>query len=259
MRLLACDLDGTLLGPGGAGLATAKEVVDYCRVRGVHFTIATGRVFGAVERYLSHLEIADPVITNGGAMVAALGREPLMEKPIDPKTAASIARELRREGLPFYLIVGKHMVTEWSGPDTAQYSASLSFDIRVVPSVSTLGIAPTQVAVRVPPGDAAAYVRVFRSLWSPRITVLHSLPHLIELQAEGVSKAGGLEFLAGTLGVAREEVLAVGDSLNDLDMLAWAGHSACVGNAHPEVAARVEVVAQAQFAEGILEILKKTI
>ncbi len=259
VRLLACDLDGTLLGPGGAGLETAKEVVGYCRARSVRFTIATGRVFGAVEKYLSYLELTGPVITNGGAMVASVVGQPLMEKVIDPGTAAAIAAELRRDGLPFYMIAGKGMVTEWDGPETAQYSANLSFDIRVVPTVAGLGIAPTQIAVRVPAEDATAYVEKLRSRWSPKVTVLLSLPHLIEFQAEGVSKAGALGFLADSLGIAREEVMAIGDSLNDLDMLRWAGRSACVGNAHPEVAARAGAVAAGLFSAGVLEIVKKTI
>lgn len=260
VRLLACDLDGTLLGPGGSGLESAKEVVDYCKSRGVAFTIATGRVFGSVRKYLSYLEIDAPVITNGGAMVAALDREPLMEKTIDPDVALRIAGYLRGERLPFYFIAGKDMFTEWDGPETGQYSANISFDIKVVPSLDSMGIAPTQIAVRVPPEKALGHVTAFRADWSPAaVTVLLSLPHLIEFQAGGVSKAGALQFLAAELGIDREEVLAVGDGLNDLDMLAWAGRCACVGNAHPQVAALVGEVAAGSFAEGVLEIIKKSL
>lgn len=258
IRLLACDLDGTLLGPGDTGLETAKSVVEHCRSRGVAFTIATGRVFGAVEKYLRYLDLRTPVVTNGGAMVAALDGESLMERVIGPDTAELVALELRARGLPFYFIAGKDMVTEWTGPETAYYSASISFDIRVVPSVTDLRIAPTQIVVRVAPEQAPDLAAEFRSRW-PQVTVLLSLPHLIEFQAGGVSKASALAYLAGTLGITKEEVLAVGDSLNDLDMLAWAGRSACVGNAHPEVTRRVDAVAEGLFSEGVLEIAKKLI
>jgi Cof subfamily protein (haloacid dehalogenase superfamily) len=257
IRLLACDLDGTLIGPGGFGLNTAKQVVQHCESRGVAFTIATGRVFGSVVRYLTSLEVTGPVITNGGALVASLGEEPLWQRTIDPQTARRIAAHLRGLRLPFYFIAGKDMCTEWTGRETREYSKNISFDITVVPCLDDRGLAPTQIAVRVPPDAAGRYVEEFKGAFGQESTVLLSLPHLIEFQAQGVSKASALEFLAHKMGVAREDVLAVGDSLNDLDMLAWAGKSACVGNARPEVAALVGEVAAGRFSEGVLEVVKK--
>lgn len=259
VRLVACDFDGTLIGPGGFGVETAKQVVDYCKSKNCAFTIATGRVFGSVERYLERLGVTGPVITNGGAMVGALGREPLMQKTIDPETACSIALRLRRLRLPFYYIAGKDMFTEWDGPETEQYRGYISYDIAVVPCLDDRGIAPTQVVVRVPPERAHSHVEAFRDEFGPAVSVLLSLPHLIEIQAPGVSKASALEALSRELKVAREDVLAIGDSLNDLDMLAWAGHSACVANAHPEVAAVVQEVAERSFAEGVKEIVEKAL
>lgn len=259
VRLLACDLDGTLVGPDGEGLQTARTVADYCRAKGVRFTIATGRVLGSVGVCVAHLGQEDPVITNGGAVIASPTMEPLWEKVIDAGTAASIALELRHEGLPFYFITPRGMATEWKGPETAHYSRSISYSIEVVSSLTDMALAPTQIVVRVPPEDAVDRVLTFQSRWSPRVTVLHSLPHLVEFQAEGVSKAKALEELAMRLGVEREEVLAIGDSLNDIDMLAWAGRSACVGNAHPDVARRVGIVATKPHSEGVFEVVKKTL
>lgn len=258
VRLLACDLDGTLLGPGDSGLETAGAVVRHCRAKGVAFTLATGRAFGAVEKYLEAIGPDGPIVTNGGAMVAWPDGRPIYERTIDPAVARSVALGLRDRRLPFYFIAGKNMFTEWTGPETEHYARLLSFDIAVVPSLVDMGIAPTQIAVRVAPEKAGRLAREFRSAW-PQVAVLVSLPHLIELQAAGVSKSSALEYLAASLGIAREEVLAVGDSLNDLDMLAWAGRSACVGNAHPDVMRRVQAVAQGLFAEGVLEIAKKFI
>lgn len=262
VRLFACDLDGTLLGPGETGLQAARAVVHYCRSRGVAFTLATGRVFGAVEKYLQAsqggLDLTHPIVTNGGAVVAWPDGRPILERAINSGTARIIAAGLREMGLPFYFTAGRNMFTEWAGPETENYANAISFGIDVVSSLSTLDIAPTQIAVRVEPAEAYRLAQDFRALW-PQVTVLVSLPHLIELQADGVSKSSGLEYLAASLGIAREEVLAVGDSLNDLDMLAWAGQSACVGNAHPEVSKRVQAVAQGSYSEGVMEIAQKFI
>lgn len=259
VRLLACDLDGTLVGPGDKGIQEAQQVVEICRERGIAFTIATGRVFGAVENYLSRLGVDGPIIANGGALVAALGQDPIMQRTLEPGDAHRIAAFLRPLGMPFYFIAGKDMYTEWQGPETKQYSAAISYDISLVSSLDELDLSPTQVVVRVPAEIAGRYVALFSEQFACGATVMLSLPHLIEFQSKGVSKAAALAFLAGRLGIAREEVLAIGDGLNDLDMLAWAGKSACVCNARPEVAASVSEVATLPFSEGVLEIIKKTL
>jgi len=259
VKLVACDLDGTLLGPGGYGFEDAKKAVDLCRQNGIHFTIATGRVFGAVERYLKYLDIKEPVITNGGGLVASVGSSPIFEKTIEKDLAHEIALELKKLNLPFYFLVGTDMITEWKGPETKIYSQNLGYEIEVVPSVRHVKKTPTQIVLRVPPEKADSLLEELSYKWQPKLSVTKSLPHLIEIQAPGVSKSKGLQFLAGKLGVDREEVLAIGDSLNDLDMLSWAGKRACVGNAHPLVRRCVSVTAKTKYSEGVLEILQKFI
>jgi len=258
ISLVVCDLDGTLLGPCDRGLDQAREAVSFSRKAGASFTIATGRAFAAAERYLSYMGIETPIITNGGAMVSFPGREPIMERTIDVNVAREIGLELRRLRVPFYYIMGKEMITEWKGPETRVYSENLGYEIKIVPSLAdSLSRSPTQIVVRSEPEFAAHVEKAFSYRWASRVSVKRTLPHLIEFQPRGVSKARALDFLARRLGVARVEVLAIGDSLNDLDMLDWAGQNACVGNAHPFVKERVFYVAKSEYSEGVMEILER--
>jgi Cof subfamily protein (haloacid dehalogenase superfamily) len=259
VSLVVCDLDGTLLGPGGTGIDKAKKVADFSRSHSIGITVATGRVYGAVVEYVKCLGISLPVITNGGARVAAVGAEPIYEKIIDAELARAVSRELRSLNLPFYYLSGKDILTEWEGPETIAYSESISFDIRVVPSLEPLGVSPTQIAVRAQASEAPRLLELFRRRWSAKLTVIRSLPHLIEFQAPGVSKASALEFLAGSYGIGPDRVLAVGDGLNDLDMLSWAGRSACVGNGCQEAKAVASYVASGTYAEGVMEAVKNFI
>jgi len=85
------------------------------------------------------------------------------------------------------------------------------------------------------------------------------LPHLLEIQPLGVSKAKGLEFLACYMGIPRENVFTIGDGLNDLDMLMWSGMKAAVANAHAAVKQTVPYVSTAPYSEGVMEIVEKFI
>ncbi|HHW18144.1 MAG TPA: HAD family hydrolase [Firmicutes bacterium] len=259
VKLLACDLDGTLIGPGGKGIDTAKEALDLCRAEGIRVTVATGRVFGAVERFLWYLDLQDPVITNGGAIISVLGGEPLLMKTISKDLAEEIVLEIRKMGLPFYYLLGKNMLSEWNGPETENYSKNLDFEIKIVDSVLKTDDEPTQIVLRVPSEQADALVAILSSKWYPRVEVVKSLPGLIEIQPRGVSKGKALQVLCRIFDINREEVLAIGDSLNDLDMLSWAGKKACVGNAHPLVKRSVQITAKGELSEGVLEIVENLI
>ncbi len=257
IKMVACDLDGTLLGPGESGIEAAKEISLFLRSFGIRLTLATGRVFGSVEPLLLQLALTDPVVTNGGALVSARGEPPLMEDRIHRSSAARIATELRSLRIPFYYIAGKDMLTEWDGPETVRYSEGIGYRIEVVPVGSLQGMEPTQIVVRVSPDEADRFVESYKGRWPGSVQCVKSLPHLVEFQAKGVSKARGLAFLSSHFGLSREEVLSIGDGLNDLDMLKWAGVSGCVGNAHPEACARASYVSEKPYAEGVLDIIKK--
>ncbi|MGI6163088.1 MAG: Cof-type HAD-IIB family hydrolase [Bacillota bacterium] len=259
IRLVACDIDGTLIGPGGHGIDVARQALDFCRKRGIRVTAATGRAFGAAEKYLEALGLDEPAITNGGALIARIGEPPIYEKTIDRGVAQNIALDLKKLGYPFYFLVGKHMYTDVKGPETARYSEVLGYVIRTVDSTREIQGHPTQIVLRVPPEKADRILSELHSRWQPKIAVLKSLPHLLEIQPPGVSKAKALEFLAGSMDIYRNEVLSIGDGLNDLDMLMWSGMKAAVKNAHELVKRNVPYVSGHEFAEGVLEIVEKFI
>ncbi len=257
LKLVACDLDGTLLGPEERMIEKACGVARFLRSKDLLFTIATGRVLGSVEPLLKTLEVTAPVIANGGAVVAWPRGPILLERKLEPGTSNEIANELRRLGVPFYFTLGSDMLTEWAGEETDQYSRAIGYRIGIVPPGALSGKAPAQIVVRIPEEDAEGFLASYGQRWLPHTQAIRSLPHLIEFQAPGVSKASALSFLAKRYGLGPNEVLAIGDGLNDLDMLEWAGTSACVENAHPMAKKASSYVASKPYAEGVQEIIEK--
>jgi len=86
---------------------------------------------------------------------------------------------------------------------------------------------------------------------SSRATVTASGSSFIEVSAPGVSKAAALAAHCAARGVAREEVLAFGNTPNDLSMLRWAGRSIAVANAHPTVLAAADAVTRSNDSDGV--------
>jgi hydroxymethylpyrimidine pyrophosphatase-like HAD family hydrolase len=80
---------------------------------------------------------------------------------------------------------------------------------------------------------------------------------LIEISAIGISKAAGLQEVAGPLGISAEDVVAFGDMPNDIPMLLWAGHGVAMGNAHPETVAAANEVTAPNGDDGVARVLER--
>lgn len=80
---------------------------------------------------------------------------------------------------------------------------------------------------------------------------------LVELSAPGVIKATGLAAAAGDYGVDHADVLAFGDMPNDIPILAWAGHGAAMGNAHPTAMAVAEELTASHAEDGLAQALER--
>ncbi len=89
-----------------------------------------------------------------------------------------------------------------------------------------------------------------------RLYISKSLPYFLEFAAPGVTKAAGLEFLAGRMGFTREQTIAFGDGENDVELVEWAGYGIAVENAHDRVKAVADWVCPPAAAEGVAEVLE---
>ena len=259
IKLVVCDIDGTLVGPNDYGISIGKQALDFCKKRGVRVTAATGRAFGAAQRHLEYLGIDEPAITNGGALIAKFVEPPLYEKTIDQELAQNIVFDLEKLGHPFYLMLGKHIYTCFRGSETQKYSNALGYKIIVLDSLKQIPLVPTQIVLRVSAEKADEIIDVLCAKKWPGVWVQKSLPHLLEIRPTGVSKASALAFLSKSMGIIKEEVLSIGDQLNDLDMLLWAGKNAAVNNAHYLVKDSVAYVSPYSYGEGVLDIVRKFI
>jgi hypothetical protein len=105
---------------------------------------------------------------------------------------------------------------------------------------------------------AAALGELLGAQSQPPLTLTYSTRHgLLELSAPGITKGTGLARLAGELGIAAAEVLAIGDMPNDLSMLQWAGHGVAMANSHPTILQAADEITTGNSEDGLARILEK--
>ncbi len=257
-RLVACDLDGTLVRSDGTISARSVAAVARAEGAGVPFVVVTGRP----PRWLS--EVADALGHHGlavcanGALVYDLHTERVVrEDLLDVEVLRDVVDAVRHE-LPAATFAVEYGTSFSREPKyTPRWDADAP-NVAVVEPEVLLERPVAKLLVRHPTLNGDELLAAGRAVVGSRATLTHSSSDgLLEISASGVTKATGLAALAEDHGVDSSEVVAFGDMPNDLPMLAWAGHSYAVANAHPDVLAAADEIVAANDDDGVAQTLEQ--
>jgi len=255
IRLIALDLDGTLLNSRGELSGRNRAAIAAARERGARVALVTGRRFRDAQPVALELGLDVPVIAHNGALTKHARTLQTVAASLMPAEAARlVVRAGRAHGADALvsddhvgagLLVYDHIsegntalqkYIDWSRRVVGEEAAAA---IRRVPSLeSYLDHDPLHVAFS---GGCAAMERLARVMEEEiggAVKLLLTLyPRtdfaLLDVLHPEASKGAGLAAVAAELGLGREEVMAVGDNFNDVEMLEYAGTGVLMGNADP--------------------------
>ena len=256
IRLVATDLDGTLLRPDETVSARTRAALAAVRGAGITLVLVTGRPPRGVRRVAAGIGVGGVAICANGAVVYDLDSGVVVDQT--PLAAAAAARLLHalRAALP-----GGLFAVETEGGfrrDAGWEPAGVNADGEVVAAGAELATAPVaKLLVRHPELPFEQLAERVQGIVGDDAMVTWSGTQLVELSAAGVTKAFALERLCRRLGVAREEVVAFGDMRNDLAMLAWAGRAVAVANAEPEVRRAADEITASNLEDGVAVVLER--
>ncbi len=257
LRLVATDLDGTLLHTDGTVTERTRAVLTAVEAQGVAIVFVTGRPIRWMEELWQHVgDHGLAVCSNGGLVYDVAARAVRTARPIPPATGLQVAG-LLREGIPG---------TRFALERTAGFAREPEFMSRHEPPPGTeVGTLEelfdehtVKLLARHEDHDPEEFWRAGENLVGHLVSVTwSSLGALLEISAAGVTKASTLALLCDELGVAPEEVVAFGDMPNDLAMLEWAGTSYAMANAHPTVLELADHTAPAHDEDGVAAVLER--
>ncbi|HXV92191.1 MAG TPA: HAD family hydrolase [Pseudonocardia sp.] len=264
-RLVATDVDGTLLDPDERVTPRAAAVIGRLVAAGVGFVLVTGRPPRWIPPVVAQLGVVRlAVCANGGVLYDAAEDEVLSARTLDPATLADLAA-VAAETLP-----GCGLAVERVGgrafEDTArQFVAEPDYlhawpnpDNGLAPRHELLARPAVKLLIRCPELSSDAMVAALAPLVGDAADLTFSHPRgLVEVSPPGVTKATGLAEVADRLGVAAGDVIAFGDMPNDLEMLRWAGHGVAMGNAHPALREVADEVTAANAEDGLALVLER--
>ena len=245
VRLIALDIDGTLLNSRKEISRRNRRAIAAARDRGVRVALVTGRRFPAAKRIADLLPGTQSLVLHNGGLVMESG-EPIRVRPLDHATAIRVVSFAKTLGADPVVHAGHRgeglLLVETASPShtlLAYYLTKSHPDVRVVPNLETAIAdapdAPMQVMFGGSMADMESLASAFEAQQfaaSPLRTVYPNDDlSLIDVVAPSVDKSEALEFLCARWDIRMAEVLAIGDNWNDRRMLLEAGRGCVMGNA----------------------------
>ena len=238
VKLFVSDLDGTMLPDGNVVSAENIAAVRRAAEAGVTVTIATGRMFEAALPVAEALGVDVPIISYNGGLIKSPSGCVYEEHTVDPALAHDLIAFCKEHG--WYIQSYSGGVLRYVEPcdESRFYENSQKLTGEAVGwdglFAHTAGNCKLLLVTKELPVTLTRAEAVLAE-FGAQVDVTRSADCLIEIVPKGISKASALKSLAGKLGIAIEETMAIGDAYNDLPMLKAAGKSVAMGNAFPEV------------------------
>jgi Cof subfamily protein (haloacid dehalogenase superfamily) len=263
-KLLALDMDGTLLTTDKKVSKNTEEAIKAAEAKGVKIVLASGRPLDGLNRYLEELDLLkgeDYVLSfNGGLVQNTKGKivSKVSLKGSDLKYIYEVSTKLN---------INIHAFSAKEGliaPKTSQYTeyeATMNgIDITIKDFnevddnediIKVMMIDPQEIldpAIEKLPNEVYEKYSVFKSS-----------PFFLEFTHKEVDKGLGLKKLGEYLGIKREEIVACGDAGNDLSMVKYAGLGVAMGNATSEVKAAADFVTTSNDEDGVAKVIEQFI
>ncbi|MFF2242918.1 HAD family hydrolase [Arthrobacter sp. NPDC058130] len=261
MRLVASDIDGTILGHDGKISERTVRAFHACREAGLELVFVTGRPPRWLHPLQDQLGHTGTVICSNGAVVWDLEADRMLSARTLDLDAVFEVRRIIKKLRPSALFAAETLTGFHLEPGFIENGSSeLLSEFTPAPLHTTLaaGDAVVKFLAIVREGTADEFLADVAPAVAHLAAATHSAPNmaLLELSLPGVNKAVTLAEYAASLGIGAADVVAFGDMPNDIEMLRWAGHGYAMASGHPEAIRAAGQQAPHFDDDGVAQILE---
>lgn len=264
-KLVALDMDGTLLNPDGRISAANQAAIAAARAHGVTVVLASGRPLTGMGWALEQLQMTgeqDYVLSFNGALIQQVGGgRVLYRQTLQVADACQLLALSRELGVYCHAFTEQHgLVTPQDNPYTRMEQTENRIPLT---ELDFACLAPTDAVAKVmmvgEPGQLDRAQAALPPWVRERYTVLRSMPVFLEFLHPACNKGEGVARLARHLGIPATQVICVGDGGNDTHMLEFAGLGVAMGNATDELKALADYVTHSHAEDGVAHVLERFI
>jgi Cof subfamily protein (haloacid dehalogenase superfamily) len=263
-RLVACDVDGTLLDPAARVSPRTAAAVRRVLAAEVPFVLVTGRPPRWIPPVVDELGHAGLAVCANGAVLYDAAADRVQEAVTLPPVQLRDLADALADAIPGCTLAVERP-TRSAAPEPDDFVVEADYEhpwasaaTPTAPRDELFTRAAIKMLVRHPGMTSEAMAEAATALVGDSASVTFSTSNgLIELSAAGVSKGTGLAAVARRLEVEPSDIVAFGDMPNDVPMLSWAGHGVAMANAHPTVLEIADEVTAPNAEDGVALVLER--
>lgn len=260
VRLVAFDLDGTVLGKDLRISDRVRAAIARMQGSGIRGCVVTGRMYRSAVPFARELGFDAPVVCyQGASVVDPADDRSLREVPLSAALVGEVIAKTRADGMYLQLYKDDRYYCETSNRFSNLYASVSSVEPIAVPSLSEeFAHQPaTKAVVIADPGEAARYSQELQAALAGRAYVTRSYAEFVEILDPAVDKGAAFAFVAQRLGVPMEETAAIGDAWNDAPLLRAAQVGFAMGSAPQELREVADAVVGDVAQDGVAQAIEE--
>ncbi|WP_078548984.1 Cof-type HAD-IIB family hydrolase [Litchfieldia alkalitelluris] len=267
-QLLAINIDGTLLRPNGRIQSGTKEAIDYVKDKGIYVTLVTNRNFLSAKKVAKALKLESLLITHNGAFISSSLDHPIYQSRLAEERAFNLVQVLENYKCSIRLLherfsIGNRMRMPRNLISKAVFGAGdpLFYPMQFVTSLGDYlrdnPLAPQKIEVFFSSGtERAEAVRVLKENFH-YVNLVEVDERSLAIVPKGVSKLTGLKTLCNHIGIPIDKTVAIGDSMDDIEMIEHAGLGVAMWNAPNELKKAADWVTRSNNQNGVSYMVKE--
>lgn len=260
-KLLAVDIDGTLLNSQGKLTDQTQKRIQEARERGVLFVLSTGRPIQGVKSLVDQIGGDFPLITYNGAMVLrGKSQEVLYSSSLRNEDLLEAYQAGEKRQATMLIWSDNKLYANKDNQKSRHYSSLTNTPFKVIETIDELNRPATKILWYEEENLLKEYQKELDGEIVSNTMVYHtSRPYFLEFVHRKASKAIAIEQLCQAFQIKREETIAVGDSYNDISMIEYAAVGVAMENAPDEIKEKADFITRDCDHEGVSHVIERFI
>ncbi len=257
IKLVATDIDGTLLIPEGNFTQGVKDCVRKLCEKGIKVVLVTGRMHAAASLIAKDLNLTTPVVSYQGGLIKE-GARTLYEKCLTEAQAKQIIEWAKEENIHLNLYNDDILYSEKDCYEVNRYCNNLhtQYTRKNFCDVNKTKVNKLLAIDYQNPDRINKYEKELPEIF-PDLYIVKSTPYFLEFSNKEASKFCAVEFLQKLWGISRDETLTIGDQNNDIALLKAGGVKIAMGNATEELKTISDDITDTVFNDGFVQAMEK--
>ena len=258
IKMVVTDIDGTIYSPQIGITDEVKKCIQNLVDEGIHFAIATGRSFESTKCVADEIGVKCPLICYQGGLINTYEGDKIDVKYVDEKLARKIVKELRSRGIHMNVYIEDVLFVENDNDIIKEYVGDKGIHYFKIDSFDELDFTKLNKILAID-HDTELIENLIKELQEkyPELYVVKSQPIFCEIANKEATKGHAIKLLAEKFGFTENEVLAIGDQNNDIEMVVTAGVGVAMGNGTEDIKVKADYITDTVLNNGFVKAIDK--